>query len=123
MKVLIVGMNPSSRPTEIKLRKNSTFDRIHRWMDSIGVQYFSFVNCFEEIGEPSMSKVEWDRFKCVDDSYVVLALGGFTSSVLNKARIEHYKLPHPSPRNRLFNDKDYEKKMMRELKKYVKELA
>lgn len=121
MKVLIVGMNPSSRPTELKLRKNSTFDRINRWMDSVGVKHYSFFNTFDDVSdEPKTSKVDWAKFDCIDEGYTVLALGAFVSTVLNKAGIKHFKLPHPSPRNRLFNDKDFEKEMIKQLKKELR---
>jgi hypothetical protein len=55
----------------------------------------------------------------VDGYDKVLALGNFVSSVLNKIEVNHFKLPHPSPRNRLLNDKDYERSMLFACKQYL----
>lgn len=89
-------------------------------MDVIKVRHFSFMNCFDEPGEALIDKVDWDRFGCINTSYKVLALGGFVSRVLIKAGIDHIQLPHPSPRNRLFNDPTYEKEMLTWLKRELK---
>lgn len=91
-------------------------------MDSLFIQYFSFINVIDEkTNEPKMKDVDLQRLKYVCEGYTkVLALGGFASTALNKAGINHYKLPHPSPRNRLFNDKNFESNMLKQCNEYLK---
>lgn len=121
MRIIVIGMNPSNKPTVLEVGKNSTFDKLNNWMTEAGVKHFSFMNCFDEqCDTPKMSMVDQSRFYWVDDDYRVLALGSFASSVLNRVGIQHHKLPHPSPRNRLFNDKKYEKIVIKQLKGYLK---
>jgi len=116
-KILVVGMNPSSRR---RVYRNSTFDRLHRWFDAAGIRHYSFMNTFDEVDlNPRISKVDSDRFKDIDDSYVVLALGTFVSSVLKKFGVDHHSLPHPSPRNHKFNDPNTETDVIKRLKEIV----
>lgn len=91
-------------------------------MDSLFIQYFSFINVIDEkTNEPKIKDVDLERLKHVCEGYnKVLALGGFASTALSKAGINHHKLPHPSPRNRLFNDKSFESKILNECSKYLK---
>ncbi len=124
MKVLVVGMNPGKTKTFTKIPKNSTFDKLNRWMDDAGVKHYSFMNTFDDIADvPKMSMVDWDRLKHINNEYTVLALGAFASSVLHKVNIAHHKLPHPSPRNRAFNDKNYEKTVVKQLKNYIRKMT
>lgn len=122
---LVVGMNPSSysSPTNGKEKKNHTFDRLYRWFDYAGVDYFSFVNCSDKVGEITLSDVDYDTLNvCLKYHTHVFALGGFSSSVLKRLNRSHIVLPHPSPRNRKFNDPKFEPLLMKELKEYMETL-
>lgn len=118
MKVLIVGMNPApSNPTN-KARRNSTHDRLNAWMTAANVQHYSFFNTFDAPkNNPRVCDIESSRFKYIDDDYVVFALGNFVSVALTNANIEHVKLPHPSPRNRMFNDPNFEQTVIDTVKR------
>lgn len=119
MKVLVVGMNPSGR--DLKHKKGPTLTKLESWMDCLGVEHFSFINCIDEPGETRASKVDFKRLCTVSKGYdKILALGGFVSSALNTINVSHFKLPHPSPLNRLLNDKAFEKKTLSECKDYLK---
>ena len=121
VKIVVIGMNPGANPLTKKPRKNSTFYKLNNWMDAIGVNHYSFMNTFDEPGAvPRKEKVDVTRFSYIDDGYTVLALGLFVSTTLNRLGIDHYRLPHPSPRNHLFNDKEYEKNVVKELKEHLK---
>jgi hypothetical protein len=50
----------------------------------------------------------------------VVALGNKASARLKKLGIEHFKLPHPSPRNRLLNNKKFIDLELRKCKNYLK---
>lgn len=119
-RVLVVGMNPSNEPTRQAHRKNSTFDRLHRWIDELGIAPVSFINVVARPGSVSMQDVQWRELGEAAVRYDrVLALGGFASRVLNRIGVPHHRLPHPSPRNRQFNDPSFEPAMIKEARKYL----
>ena len=116
-------MNPSNTPgtTTGVERKNTTFDKLHKWFTYSGVQYFSFVNTTDKRGEIKSADIDWDTLKvCLEGHTKVIALGGRRTSKQKRLNIEHHKLPHPSPRNRKFNDASYEPMVMKELKRYIR---
>ena len=119
MKVLVIGMNPSNKPT-LKGKPNATFRKLEGWMDQLGIHHFSFCNTFDEPSEAKYSKVDFQRLCTLTGQYdKIIALGGFVSGSLNKIDVSHFKLPHPSPRNRLLNDKAYEKTILKQCKGYL----
>lgn len=118
-RIIVIGMNPSDKPT-LNNKRNATFRNLESWMDELGVNHFSFINTFDEPGECKKSKVDFDRLHHVCSYYNhVIALGGFVSGALNTVNVSHFKLPHPSPRNRLLNDKTFEKKVIKQCKEYI----
>ena len=122
-KVIVIGMNPSGYPTGSKNRKNHTMDRLNRWASELGLPVFSFSNVYHEPGEFKQKDIDIDTLRDIVEGYdKVLALGGMPSRILNKLKVDHFKLPHPSPRNRLLNSKEYEKSVLDECRKYVRSL-
>lgn len=120
IKVIVVGMNPSVLPNGPVLRKNYTIDRLYKWMSHVRINCFSFTNCVHDTGEVSLKDVDYDLLRgCIQGYDRVIALGGFASSALKKLNINHFKLPHPSPRNRALNDKSYEIKMLELCDNYI----
>ena len=118
MKVLVVGMNPSGR--DLKHKKGPTLDKLEKWMNQLDVHHFSFMNTFDEPGETRITRVNFKRLKTVTKQYKkIIALGGFVSTTLNSIDVKHFKMPHPSPLNRLLNDKSYEEKVLSECKDYL----
>lgn len=119
--MIVVGMNPSNRPTKSKVYKNSTFDRLNKWMDVLNVQHFSFINLLDHSKDnPTIKDVDFNSLGVTKEYDKVIALGGLASTALNKIGVDHFKLPHPSPRNRLLNDKTFEKKILKDCKEYLK---
>jgi hypothetical protein len=105
-KVLLLGINPSSG----KPKKLSALSRMEVWMKSLGFQYYCFSNVIPTPGEYKLDKVDYDYVSSIVEGHdKVIALGGFVSTVLNRLKVEHFVLPHPSPLNRKLNDKNYEK--------------
>ena len=117
--VIIVGMCPSNKPT-LGYKRNATFNRLEAWMDELGIKHFSFINVFGEPHAPTLSKVKGKPLVEATKGYKnVIALGGFVSQALNRLNVEHFQLPHPSPLNRLLNDKEYEKQVLEQCKDYL----
>lgn len=122
IRVLVIGQNPSAKPT-LNGKTNPTFKRLEEWMSKIGIHYFSFTNTFDEPGvQPKISKVDFKRLCTLCQEYdIIITLGSFVSNVLNKIQVKHFGLPHPSPLNRLLNDKSYEKRVIEQCKEYINE--
>lgn len=119
MKVLVIGMNPSIKPT-LKGKPNATFRKLEGWMDQLNVHHFSFCNTFDDPSEAKLSKVDFQRLcTLIQDYDKIIALGGFVSESLNRINVTHFKMPHPSPLNRLLNDKTYEKRIVEQCKEYI----
>ena len=118
MKVLVFGMNPSGR--DLKHKKGPTLSRLENWMSTLGITYFSFVNTTDQTGDIKASNVDFNRLQILTKQYnKVIALGGFVSRTLNTINVDHFMLPHPSPLNRLLNDKTLEKKTLSKCKDYL----
>ena len=119
--ILVIGLNPSNRPTlGNRHTKNSTFDRLHRWMDDLGVEYFSFMNVNDRQGRTTMKDVDFDLIAEASYKYNrIVCLGGFASCVLDRMGIQHFRMPHPSPLNRQLNDREYERTMIDECRRYL----
>lgn len=104
MKVLIVGINPAEPVTT--RRKNTAWNRLQEWIDKLGIRdIHSFTNTILVPGQFDMSMVDWDRVREeASHGDAVIALGNFPSTVLKRLGVEHHRMPHPSYRNRVFND-------------------
>jgi hypothetical protein len=112
-------MNPADRPT-IGMKPNQTFKKLSAWVDDMDLGVISFVNSVPDRGAAKMEYVQWDLLREVTKYHEkIVALGGFASRVLDKLNVEHFKLPHPSPRNRLLNDKEFERAELKRCKEYI----
>ena len=100
----MVGLNPGKKPQ----RRGDSWDRFYEWLDYLELDYVSFMNL--------TSDPDWDgKTSGVDIAYVrdtlsmfdrVVAWGSGVSRHLDRAHIEHFVIPHPSPRNRQTNDRE-----------------
>jgi len=119
--VIILGQCPSSKT---KPFKNGTFSRLKNWMDIVGLYEWSFHNVIpNKINSYKMSDVDVDALLTETQGKVVIALGGFVSKVCDKYDIPHYKIDHPSPRNRNLNSKTYEVGMLFGLQRFLTEVG
>lgn len=118
MKVLVVGMNPA----RARNSKKTALNRLYQWMDELGLEYTSFTNLSAD--------PEWNfDLKTVDKSFLeaqvqdyekIIALGGLVSNYLAKyLRVDHFKMPHPSYKNRSLNDPEYEHEQLLKCKNYI----
>jgi len=111
--IVIIGQNPSTA----KQRKNSTFDRLKKWTESVGLTSYDFINCSDEPGDKY--EIDYDKLSATKKYKKVIALGGVASKALTKVGVRHFKMPHPSPRNRQLNDKQFESDMLYKMKEYL----
>lgn len=99
----------------------ATTKRLNTWMEGAGVSAHAFTNVIPyHVDVEHEDHVDWNRVKERTQGFdKVVALGAFTSRVLATLKIPHLALPHPSPRNRKFNDKSFEPTVIDQLKVYV----
>jgi uracil-DNA glycosylase len=116
--ILILGQCPSSKT---KPFKNGTFARLSKWLEVVDVHAFAFHNVIPHmVNSYDIKDVdEAALMKAVKGKKIIIALGGFVSKVCTKYGIDHYKIDHPSPRNRNLNDPLYEINMLLDLKEYL----
>lgn len=116
-RVIFIGMQPS----KARFRRNCALDRFGAWVDTLGLRFVSFHNA---IIDPDLaqrpSSVDYDLLReSVHNYSYVVALGNLASTALKRIDVDHFKMPHPSPLNRLLNDRSYEQSMLYELRSYV----
>jgi len=116
-KVIFIGMQPS----KAAYRRNCTLDRFGAWVDTLGLRFVSFHNAIVDPDLPQrMSSVDYELLReSVHNYSYVVALGNLASIALTRIETQHFKMPHPSPLNRLLNDRSYEQNMLHELRSYV----
>lgn len=119
-KIIIIGLNPSKvRAT----KRCPALKKLYQWADHLGLPIFSFTDLSDD--------PEWDlKFKSIDPNFVlqavqnydtIVALGTKTTKYLKMLGIDKvFTMPHPSPRNRLLNNHDYEMEMLEKLNHYVR---
>ena len=118
MRVLVVGMNPSTRSSK---KSSPTLKKLNEWMTDCCVHHYSVINTSDETDPVMKNQIDRSRLKTFSKSYdKVIALGNFASEVLNTISVPHFKLPHPSPRNRPLNDKSFEARVVNDCRNYVK---
>ena len=119
---IVIGMSPSPRKLNNKAYSNSTLIRLDRWMKSVNQREWSFHNVIPNVvGSSSMNDVDVPALRrAVRGKTTIIALGSFVERVCKKHGIANFKIDHPSPRNRNFNDSSYEAKMLTGLKTFLK---
>ena len=118
-KVIIVGLNPAKDNWKSP-KKAQTIQRLEKWCNLMGVQYHSFINCIDDAGDYNQLKANFKQLEeCTQGYDKVIALGNYASMCLKKINVKHFKMPHPSPRNRKLNDKDFESQIVEECRQYL----
>jgi hypothetical protein len=114
LKVLVVGLNPSK-----KHAKSSTLKNLVKWLDYLNLNTVSFTNLYH--GYEIDSNQSLHQIKDIANEYLkVIALGNQVSSALQSLAIDHFKLPHPSGRNRKLNDHNYVHERLEMCKNYLR---
>jgi hypothetical protein len=100
--IFFVGDRPSSRNTHstIAFIGTPSYKTLSQWVDYLGIARFGMVNSYDHA-----HRVEICRLANTYEAAQFIALGNNASKVLKELGIKHFKLPHPSPKNRQMNDK------------------
>lgn len=127
MKVLIVGQNPSRMnfDPEVPFVGTKSYKTLLDWISYLNIKDFDTVNVCEEYTIPTSFKALMNQTQHLI-SYIgkynpthVIALGSVAHKVLDELGINHYTLPHPSPRNRALNNKDLINQKLDRCKNYL----
>jgi len=97
--LIIVGEAPGKTTPE----KSPTKNRVIKW---VGRQFDWTNRSYDDI---SLVK-RYDK---------VIALGNIASTWLDKNEVSHLKIPHPSPRNRMWNNPQTEIDTVRRINEYL----
>ena len=120
-KVLVIGHSPGKTPINKRKNGSPTLNRLNRWLDACEVDIYSFTNlCAHHKEFLKMADIDGTFIQKITKNYnKIITLGGFVSQYVTKMGIPHFAAPHPSPRNRKFNDKSYEPMVVNEIKEYL----
>lgn len=115
MRVLVVGLNPSR-----KHNNNPSLKRLYGWLDELHLKTVSFINLYEDY-EIAYKTEKTEFIQSISKDYdKIIALGSQVSRALSNVDIEHFKLPHPSGRNRQLNDPGFVHKELKACKNWLK---
>lgn len=112
---IFVGDEPSKLNTdpEVAFVGSKSMPNLQKWID------------FLDPEDPRITNSHTDALvEAVALAYfrgaTVVALGNKASERLKKRNIEHFRLPHPSPKNRVLNDKNFIDSELEKCKNYLK---
>lgn len=127
---VIIGLAPSTKNEDpmVPFKGTKSWDRLQRWIKAANIRSYSIGNLFHHVlqSPPSMDELRQAALKLKEYcrySDLVVALGTDVSRALKAAGIKHYRMPHPSQRNRMFNRKGYEEQVMLNLQLWVQKLS
>lgn len=127
MSIWIVGSNPSPKNSNPKLPfwGTKSYETLNKWLTYLEINKHGLLNVSDEVTNgkiPKISNEDLARLRIkLDGASKVIALGNTAATALNKLGIKHFKLPHPSGRNRLLNDPSYLEDKLQKCKEYLNE--
>jgi uracil-DNA glycosylase len=115
VKVLFVGDKPSrlNAHSNIAFVGTPSFKNLRKWVEEMQILDFIAVNS-QELDVPFIVRAHVQ-------GYLMVALGNNASKVLTIMGLDHFKLPHPSPKNRKLNDKGFIASELQKCYSYLKE--
>ena len=116
MRAIFVGDEPSrlNDSPDIPFVGSKSHPKLMEWLDRLGAKNALLFNSHTE-------ELIQEIANCYRVGWIVIALGNKASERLNKKGIEHFKLPHPSPRNRILNTPKKVDLLLKQCSNYIKE--
>jgi uracil-DNA glycosylase len=112
MKILFVGDCPSAKNISVEVAFVGT--KSHKilldWIEKLGCNHYEITNSHNEEQLTKIKNSGADK---------IIALGNLASARLDKLNLSHFKLPHPSGRNRLLNNKQFINEKLIDAKIYL----
>lgn len=103
MNVIFVGDRPSKKNLDPNVAFVGTKSHVNLsgWILAMKVGSYLMVNSYTHADQVQVARLYSHGER------VFVALGNNASKFLTRMGFDHYKLPHPSPRNRLLNSQEY----------------
>lgn len=110
MLVLFVGDEPSKRNTDpdVAFLGTASHKRLMSWCKYLTITDPYFVNRTSRDFKPLANSM-------ARSGHPIVALGAKAQAVMDEVGVKYYKMPHPSPRNRLWNDSATEHEYLKQL--------
>lgn len=124
--IILVGSNPSplNLDPKIAFEGSKSYPILKRWLRELNVTEYELINLSDKIlcsGEQlRVPDINYERLLEQTKGKIVIGLGNIVSKALKRIRVDHFKLPHPSPKNRKLNDKSFEQSILRECREWLK---
>jgi hypothetical protein len=101
--VIFVGDRPSKKNLDpaVAFVGTPSFINLQKWIAKMQLSNFIVINSHTEENMATISGY-WNA-----GHQAIVALGNDAAKRLERAGLPYFKLPHPSPRNRLLNDPKY----------------
>lgn len=119
--VVFVGDQPSrlNRFPDVAFFGSKSWPTLCDWAGRLSLKDYNWyaVNSHTQY---DMSRI-MDLYRGNESNIIFIALGNDAAKRLGEKKIPYFKLPHPSPRNRKLNDKEYVAKILEECHNYLKE--
>jgi len=118
--IIFVGDRPSKRNTDPKIAFAGTASekRLFDWIIELDIFTYQAVNAYQLNGRADIDS--WIHLRKHMLTPIV-ALGNNAAKALDLLKIPHFKLPHPSGRNRKLNDKNYIAEELKKCKEWLRE--
>lgn len=118
--IIFVGDKPSPRmkPGARPFEGSNCEDRLHRWIYTLIGMLDESITKWDIINQCDYAHVNFVAMTLRDGCKLV-ALGNNASKALGS--IPHFKLPHPSGKNRQVNNKKFIDKKLSECREWLKE--
>lgn len=100
IKAVLVGDEPSTTNVhkDLAFVGAKCFPTVIEWIKHMSLDYYV---CLNSHTPENLDKI----YTLTQQGFKVIAFGRKASKRLEKLKIEHFVMPHPSPRNRKLNDK------------------
>ena len=131
---LFIGVNPGQLfgpqcDNEPMYSKSASGKVFHKWIEDLTLREdeYKVVNLIDRVTEGNRplkaSDITEAEFHIICEHIrnadKIVALGSAVSKFLEDHNVEHFKLPHPSPRNRQLNDKEFIKNELKACREYI----
>jgi len=113
MKVVFVGDRPKAKNKKAFVDAGCV-EKLQRWAAQVGALEVRMTN-------QVLKRMPREVLKLMKQEYKIVALGKAAEKALTKLKVPHYPMPHPSGRNRLLNDVEYEAFVVDDCKRWLRE--
>ena len=123
----LVGSNPSCKNTDnsVPFEGTRSGDILNKWISQLNINNYRILNVAEIVTSNNrplkVKEYEFNQLEqAVKECDGVIALGNTAADALNKiGNVPYFKLPHPSPRNRILNDPYYLRNRIAECRNWL----